>query len=174
MPPCKSPRLAAAPSVPGARSHCGVGSTSRMLTLPLGSATRGPAEAGGRGGGCSAEEAAAGAGSSPHRPRACRLFSAAGAPRASRARAPSPARVRRPRGPVRAPSPRLRADATPRARMRPCERPQEPSCSERRGWARRTEKAAAAAAASNRSGLREQTRSALGRFFCLFHFRNIG
>lgn len=69
--------------------------------------------------------------------------------------------------PTRAPA----ADARPRARVRPSERPREPRQSERRGRARRTEKEAAAAAASNRSGRREQTRSAVGRFF--FYFKNI-
>lgn len=63
--------------------------------------------------------------------------------------------------PPRAPA----ADARPRARVRPSERPREPRQSERRGRARRSEKEAAAAAASNRSGRREQTRSAVGRFF---------
>lgn len=63
------------------------------------------------------------------------------------------------------------ADARPRARVRPSERPREPRQSERRGRARRSEKEAAAAAASNRSGSREQTRSAVGRFF--FNFKNI-
>lgn len=56
--------------------------------------------------------------------------------------------------------------------MRPSKRPREPRQSERRGRALRSEKEAAAAAASNRSGSREQTCSAVGRFFP-FNFKII-
>lgn len=112
-----------------------------------------------RGGGGSA-----GAGSLPHRPQAA-LGRRRPVPPGHALPAPSACTVllaasaRPPRAPA--------AHAPLRARVRPSERPREPSQSERRARARRSEKEAAAAAVSNRFGRREQTRFAVGDFFLI-------